>query len=48
MTSLARAVRAADGSGDVETIVETCHFGALGRSEVRRQAVLVALRLLLP
>lgn len=35
--------------GDPGTVVaDTHHFGDLGRSEIRRQATLVALRLLLP
>jgi nicotinamide-nucleotide amidase len=41
----ARALRGAD-RGPV--VADTHHFGDLGRSEIRRQAALVALRLLLP
>lgn len=41
----ARALRE---SGNAPVIADTHHFGDLGRSEIRRQAALVALRLLLP
>ncbi|WP_199553713.1 CinA family protein [Sandaracinobacteroides hominis] len=41
----ARALRDA---GNSPVIADTHHFGDLGRSEIRRQAALVALRLLLP
>ena len=41
----ARAMKAEDGSS---AVADTHHFGDLGRSEIRRQAALVALRLLLP
>jgi nicotinamide-nucleotide amidase len=41
----ARAAKS-DGTGPV--VADTHHFGDLGRSEIRRQAALVALRLLLP
>ena len=43
--AFARALRTADG---VELVSETRQFGDLGRGEVRRQAALVALGLLLP
>lgn len=42
----ARAVRGEVSDGPV--IADTHHFGDLGRAEIRRQATLVALRLLLP
>jgi nicotinamide-nucleotide amidase len=45
MVVFARAVRA-DLKGPV--VADTHHFGDLGRAEIRRQAALVALRLLLP
>lgn len=46
MVVFARAVRQADGAAVVS---EACRFDAeLGRREIRRQAVMVALRLLLP
>jgi nicotinamide-nucleotide amidase len=41
----ARALRS-DAKGPV--VADTHHFGDLGRAEIRRQAALVALRLLLP
>jgi nicotinamide-nucleotide amidase len=41
----ARALR---NGGNEPVIADTHHFGDLGRSEIRRQAALVALRLLLP
>ena len=47
----ARAERAADGSGPAEegpSLADVHHLGDLGRDEIRRQAVLIALRLLLP
>lgn len=45
----ARALRGAEGADENGPILaDTHHFGDLGRSEIRRQAVLVALRLLLP
>ena len=40
----ARAIRGEDGP----TLADTHHFGDIGRHEIRRQAALVALRLLLP
>jgi nicotinamide-nucleotide amidase len=40
----ARALRVNDGA----MVADTHHFGDLGRTEIRRQAALVALRLLLP
>jgi nicotinamide-nucleotide amidase len=40
----ARALKVNDGT----MVADTHHFGDLGRSEIRRQAALVALRLLLP
>jgi nicotinamide-nucleotide amidase len=42
----ARACRRGEAGGQV--VADTHHFGDLGRAEVRRQAALVALRLLLP
>jgi len=47
----ARAVRPADGQGEPEdggVLADVHHLGDLGRDEIRRQAVLIALRLLLP
>jgi nicotinamide-nucleotide amidase len=47
----ARAARAADGKGSAEdgpTLADVHELGDLGRDEIRRQAVLIALRLLLP
>ncbi len=41
----ARALKVNEGSA---MVADTHHFGDLGRSEIRRQAALVALRLLLP
>ncbi|MGQ5701566.1 CinA family protein [Sandaracinobacteroides sp. A072] len=40
--------RALKDSGKEPVVADTHHFGDLGRSEIRRQAALVALRLLLP
>jgi len=40
----ARAIR----GSDAPIVADTHHFGDLGRAEIRRQAALVALRLLLP
>lgn len=40
--------RALKDGGNEPVIADTHHFGDLGRSEIRRQAALVALRLLLP
>lgn len=42
----ARALRGEDE--DEPVVADTHHFGDLGRAEIRRQATLVALRLLLP
>jgi nicotinamide-nucleotide amidase len=47
----ARARRAADGHGEPEdggVLADVHHLGDLGRDEIRRQALLIALRLLLP
>jgi nicotinamide-nucleotide amidase len=45
----ARAVSSADESeAEALVVADTHHFGDLGRGEIRRQAALVALRLLLP
>lgn len=47
----ARATRAPEGSGPAEdgpTLADVHQLGDLGRDEIRRQAVLIALRLLLP
>jgi hypothetical protein len=45
----ARAQRGADGTVDDRAILADVHqMDDLGRDEIRRQAVLIALRLLLP
>ncbi len=46
--AFACAVRGVPGGEGATITAETRHFGDLGRAEVRRQAALVALRMLLP